>query len=132
MTTLRSRTASTPEEARSTDSPTSAPDRRTVELAGLAVLTTEPDPPEPTSPVVVPTPPVRTSFAPTRRDDWLRLAERVVGDWAATLRAALGLALLFAAAVLVIGLALGPLSAAATAVVGLVVFLIGRRRGDSN
>jgi hypothetical protein len=106
-----------------------------VELDVLATLTVEAQSPaEPVPPpvVVVPAPPVRQSLVPSSRDDWLRLAERVVGDWAATLRAALGLTLLFAAAVVMIGLALGPISAAAAAVVGLVVFLVGRRRGDSD
>ena len=97
------------------------------------MLAEAPSPPEPARPpaVVVLDRPARRGFVPTSRDDWLRLAERMVGDWAATLRAALGLALLFAAAVVVIGVVLGPISAAVAALVGLVVFLLGRGRGDS-
>jgi hypothetical protein len=65
---------------------------------------------------------------PTSRDDWLVLAERVVGDWAATLRAAMLLALALAAAIMVIGLVLGLGAALATAFVLLIVLVAGRRR----
>ncbi|WP_143229521.1 hypothetical protein [Actinophytocola xanthii] len=73
--------------------------------------------------------PRRRRFSPTARDDWLRLAEWLVGDWAATLRQALWMALLFLAVVLVIGVAFGLGIALATLAVGTVVFLAGRRRG---
>ncbi len=65
---------------------------------------------------------------PTSRDDWLVLAERVVGDWAATLRAALLLGLAVAAVIMVIGLVLGAGAALATAFLALLVFVAGRRR----
>jgi hypothetical protein len=71
----------------------------------------------------------RRRFTPTARDDWLRLAEWLVGDWAATLRQALRLVLLFLAVVLVIGVTFGFGFALAAFLVGTVVFLAGRRRG---
>lgn len=99
-----------------------------VELAVLAVEETAPEPPRP-APVVVPRP--RVPARPTTLDYWLRLAERAVGDWAATLRAALVLTLLFVAAVVAIGIVFGPIPAAAATAVGATIFLIGRSRGDS-
>lgn len=65
---------------------------------------------------------------PTSRDDWLVLAERVVGDWAATLRAALLLVLVVAGAIMGIGLAFGLAAALASVGIALLVFLVGRRR----
>jgi hypothetical protein len=65
---------------------------------------------------------------PTSRDDWLVLAERVVGDWAATLRTALLLVLALAAAIMVIGLVFGLGAALATAFLALIPLLAGRRR----
>ena len=108
---------------------TKTPDRRTVQLAALAEAQTPADPPRPV--VIIPEPRTGRSSVPTSRDDWLRLAERAVGNWAATLRAALLLALLFAGMVMSIGIAFGVDSAAAAATVGLLVFLAGRTRGDS-
>ncbi len=64
---------------------------------------------------------------PTSRDDWLVLAERAVGDWAATLRAALLLFLAVAAGIMVIGFLLGIGPALAAALLALVVFVVGRR-----
>ncbi|HEX2130083.1 MAG TPA: hypothetical protein VHH15_00890 [Actinophytocola sp.] len=95
------------------------------------MLAETPSPPEPSRPplVIVPEPATRRSFVPTSRDEWLRLAERVVGDWTATLRAALVLVLLFAAAVTAIGVMVGPPAAAVATLAGLVAFLIGRSRG---
>lgn len=66
---------------------------------------------------------------PTSRDDWLVLAERVVGDWAATLRAALLMVLAVAAVIMVIGLVFGLGPALATAFLALIVFLVGRHHG---
>ncbi|MGH3759485.1 hypothetical protein [Actinophytocola sp.] len=68
---------------------------------------------------------------PASRDDWMVLAERVVGDWAATLRAALLLGLAVAAVIMVIGLLVGPGPALAAAFLALLVFLVGRHRGGS-
>ncbi|OLF11664.1 hypothetical protein BLA60_12080 [Actinophytocola xinjiangensis] len=68
---------------------------------------------------------------PTTRDGWLRVAERVVGDWAATLRNAFVLLLAFAAMIALIGIAVGVESAGAAMAVGVVVFLFGRRRDGS-
>ena len=73
----------------------------------------------------------RPQLFPTSRDAWLVLAERVVGDWAATLRAALLLVLAVAAAIMVIGLVFGIGPALATAILALLVFLGGRHRGGS-
>jgi hypothetical protein len=72
---------------------------------------------------------VRAHALPTSRDDWLVLAERAVGDWAATLRAALLLLLAVAAGIMVIGLLFGVGPALATAFLALLVFVVGRRRG---
>ncbi|WP_460404790.1 hypothetical protein [Actinophytocola sediminis] len=101
-------------------------------MAALAELDITPDPPP--APVrIIPAPRTASGrFAlPISRDDWLRLAERAVGDWAATLRNALLLLLVFAVMVTLIGIAFGVESAAATTAVGLLVFLFGRRRDDS-
>lgn len=73
----------------------------------------------------------RPQLFPTSRDAWLVLAERVVGDWAATLRAALLLVLAVAAAIMVIGIVFGAGPALATAILALLVFLAGRHRGGS-
>jgi hypothetical protein len=73
----------------------------------------------------------RPHLFPTSRDAWLVLAERVVGDWAATLRTALLLVLAVAAAIMVIGLVFGLGPAVATAILAVLVFLAGRRRGGS-
>jgi hypothetical protein len=73
----------------------------------------------------------RAHGLPTSRDDWLVLAERVVGDWAATLHAALLMVLAVAAVIMVIGLVFGTGPALATAFLALLVFLVGRRRGGS-
>jgi hypothetical protein len=66
---------------------------------------------------------------PTSRDDWLVLAERLVGDWAATLRTALLLVLAVAAVLAMIGFAFGPEPALAAAFLAFLVFLAGRDRG---
>lgn len=68
---------------------------------------------------------------PVSRDDWLVLAERVVGDWTATLRAALLIALALAAVLTTVGLVFGAIPALAGAGLVLVVFLVGRRRGGA-
>jgi hypothetical protein len=66
---------------------------------------------------------------PTSRDAWLVLAERVVGDWAATLRTALLLVLAVFAVLAMIGVAFGPEPAFAAAFLAFLVFLAGRDRG---
>jgi hypothetical protein len=66
---------------------------------------------------------------PTSRDDWLVLAERAVGDWAATLRTALLLVLAVAAVLAMIGVAFGPEPALAAGFLAFLVFLAGRDRG---
>jgi hypothetical protein len=71
----------------------------------------------------------RPHALPTSRDDWLVLAERAVGDWAATLRAALLLFLAVAAVIMVIGIVAGVGPASAAAFLFLLLFLAGRRRG---
>ncbi|MPZ85089.1 MAG: hypothetical protein GEV28_33765 [Actinophytocola sp.] len=73
----------------------------------------------------------RAAVLPASRDDWLVLAERVVGDWAATLRVAFLLVLAVAAVLTVIGLVFGPGIALASALIVLIVFLAGRRRDGS-
>jgi hypothetical protein len=133
VTSLGPGTAPAPGQKRAIDlqQPSKRPNRRTVQLAELAELDDQPDPPLP--PVIIPQPRTEAGrfSVPKSGDDWLRLAERVVGDWAATLRNALLLLLAFAAIAVSIGFAFGVESAAAAAAVGLVVFLAGRRWGGS-
>ncbi|GAB1513821.1 hypothetical protein JCM33774_58630 [Actinophytocola sp. KF-1] len=101
------------------------PVRRTVWLAADA----EPEPV--TSPA--PRHPAKHALRPASRDRFLRVAERVVGDWAPTLREALVRVLVFAVVLVALGLTLGVEVAAAGAAVGFVMFLIGRRRtGDED
>lgn len=131
--------AAAPEEKRTIETPLSSKvsgRRRTVRLTTLtddAPVDTPPDPPS------VPMPRSggahradrgadRGHVLPTSRDDWLVLAERVVGDWAATLRAALLLVLAVAAMLMVIGIVFGVGPALAIAFVALLVLLAGRRR----
>jgi len=73
----------------------------------------------------------RPQLFPTSRDAWLVLAERVVGDWAATLRAALLLVLAVAAGIMVVAIVFGPGPALGAAILALLVFLGGRHRGGS-
>jgi hypothetical protein len=134
VTSLDPGTAPAPAEERAIDlqqSGTRPNRRRTVRLAELAGLDESPEPPPP--PVVIPEPRADAGHfsMPRSGDDWLRLAERVVGDWAATLRNALLLLLAFVAMVVSIGIALGVESAVAAAAVGLLVFLAGRRCGSA-
>jgi hypothetical protein len=135
VTSLEPGTASAPEEERTIDAqpPRKGPDRRTVQLAVLAEMDIQPDPPPVPIRIIIPEPrsPRGRFSMPTSRDDWLRLAEWAVGDWAATLRNALLLLLVFAAMITLIGIAVGVESAAAATVVGLIVFLAGRRRDGS-
>ncbi len=133
MTSLEPGTAPAPEEERTIDPqpPRKGPDRRTVQLAALAELDVTPEPP-PAPVKIIPEPRTRGRFSlPTTRDDWLRLAEWAVGDWAATLRNALLLLLVFVAMLTLIGVVFGVESAAAATTVGLIVFLAGRRRDGS-
>jgi hypothetical protein len=71
----------------------------------------------------------RGRMVPTTRDDWLVLAERAVGDWAATLRTALLLVLAVAAGLTMIAVAFGPEPALAAGFLAFLVFLAGRDRG---
>jgi hypothetical protein len=61
---------------------------------------------------------------PATRDGWLRLAERTVGDWASTLRAAFFKLVGFAATIVLIGLAFGFGGVALGALVGAAVLLV--------
>jgi hypothetical protein len=65
------------------------------------------------------------------KDRLLRVAERVVGDWAPTLLEAMLSVLLFVGVLVVLGIALGAWVAVLGAVVGLAMFLVGRRRTGS-
>lgn len=131
MTSLGAGTAATPEEKRpiDTEPTTKGPNRRTVQLDELTEVEVPPDPPPPV--VIIPESRANRRSLPISRDDWLRLAERAVGDWAATLRNALLLLLAFAGMIMLIGIAFGLESAAGATAVGLLVFLAGRRRGGS-
>lgn len=64
-------------------------------------------------------------------DRVLRVAERVVGDWAPTLREALVRVLVYAVLVVCLGVVLGPEVAVLAATVGFVMFLVGRSRTGS-
>ncbi|MBB4904511.1 hypothetical protein [Actinophytocola algeriensis] len=125
MTRIRLETAMTPEEERSAD--LERPARRTVRLAADAA-------PEAVSGSELPAPrrPATHALRPALRDRVLRVAERVVGDWAPTLREALVRVLVFAVVLAVLGVAFGVEVAAAGAAVGFVMFLIGRRRAGSS
>jgi len=112
----------TPEDGRSAD--LERPVRRTVRLAADI----EPEP----STTPAPRRPTKHTLRPATRDRVLRVAERVVGDWAPTLREALLRVLVFAVVLAALGIALGAEVAAAGAAVGFVMFLIGRRRAGSS
>lgn len=127
MTSIRPDIAKTPEENGTIETEPTRPHRRTVRLTVLAEPRTEADP-LPPAPRVVRSRPRRV---PVTRDDWLRLAERAVGDWASTLREALLMVVLFAGFLAAIGIAFGVTSAVFGAIAGLVVYLLGRRRGGS-
>ncbi|MFI7680301.1 hypothetical protein [Actinophytocola sp. NPDC049390] len=99
------------------------PVRRTVRLAADA----EPEPTTGPAPRL----PAKHALRPATRDRFLRVAERVVGDWAPTLREALVRLLAFVVVLVALGLALGVQVAAAGAAVGFVMFLVGRRRTDT-
>lgn len=134
MTSLRPGTDQTPGEKRPIDTtPKNVEGRRIVRLTSLADVDVSQD--APPSVEVVPAPRHRhrrrAAALPTSRDDWLVLAERVVGDWAATLRVALLLVLTVAAVLTVIGVVFGAGIALASALIVLIVFLAGRRRDGS-
>jgi hypothetical protein len=137
VTSLRRGAGPTPEENRpiettSATKPKSS-GRRSVRFTGHHDLETTPEPPtrpEPGSAHGAHRAARRRAF-PASRDDWLVLAERVVGDWAATLRGALLLVLAVGVGLIGIGVAFGLRPALATAFVALIVFLAGRRRSDS-
>lgn len=67
----------------------------------------------------------------TNKDRLLRVAERVVADWAPTLREAALRILLFAVVLIVLGIAFGGGVALLGVIVGFVMFLVGRRRAGS-
>jgi hypothetical protein len=110
------------EENRRTDAEVKPAARRKVQLVEL--VETQPEP------SVVPAPRVevhRTQPA----DRLLRVAERVVGDWAPTLREALLRVMVYAILVACLGVVLGPQVAVLAATVGFVMFLVGRKRTGS-
>lgn len=131
MTSLDPGAAPTPEAGRRADTPRgSQSGRRVVRLAALTDLDATPEPPTRRESGGAHRA-TRGQGLPTSRDDWLVLAERVVGDWAATLHAALLLVLAVAAVIMVIGLVFGLGPALATAFLAMLVFLAGRHRGGS-
>jgi preprotein translocase subunit SecF len=90
--------------------------------------------PAPEKPAQPATSSARHSSASARaslKDRLLRAAERLVGDWAPTLRAAAFRVVLFLLVLIVIGVAFGFEFAALGAVIGFLTFLVGRagRRG---
>lgn len=67
---------------------------------------------------------------PVSADDWLRIAEWLIGDWAATLRTALLVAVLFVGVLTGVGFAFGPEFALLGGITGVGVFLAGRLGGS--
>ena len=141
MTTLRLETAATPDGNRPVDNsidnePVQA--RRTVRLQVLAAMREEADQvpvdvpaarlPAEDQPLVRVRP--RARNVPVSADDWLRIAEWVIGDWAATLRTALLVVVLFAGVLTGIGIAFGPEFALLGGITGAIVFLVGRLAGS--
>jgi len=136
VTTLRLETAATPDGNRSIDDePVQA--RRTVRLQVLAesrdvaaqvpVQVPAARLPVQDQPVVRVRP--RARHLPVSADDWLRIAEWLIGDWAATLRTALLVLVLFAGVLTGIGFAFGPEFALLGGITGAVIFLVGRLGG---
>jgi hypothetical protein len=125
VTRIRPETTMTADEKRPVDTDRQPRARRTVRFT--APEETRPEP-EATAPrdEHVPVPPRRVL-----NDGLLRVAERVVGDWAPTLREAMLSGLLFVVVLVVLGIALGVWISALGAVVGLAMFLVGRRRAGS-
>lgn len=121
VTRIRPESTMTPEEGRSAD--LARPVRRTVRLAAG-------NDPEPSA-IPAQRRPVHHALRPAARDRFLRVVERLVGDWAPTLREALVRVLVFAVILAVLAIALGVEVAAMGAAVGVVMFLVGRRRTDS-
>jgi hypothetical protein len=136
VTTLRLETAATPDGNRPIDNKPVQP-RRTVRLQALAEAWDEADQvpveipaarlPVQDQPVVRVRP--RARRVPVSADDWLRIAEWLIGDWAATLRTALLVVVLFAGTLTVVGIAFGPEFAMLGGITGAVVFLAGRLGG---
>lgn len=112
----------TPDEHRPIG-PTSTATRRVVRLAGVPAPGVEPPP----APVATPEP-----VAAPPRDRWLRVAERVVGDWAPTLREALVRVLGFVVVLVALAVTIGVGIAVLGAAVGLATFLVGRRRPEAD
>lgn len=137
VTTLRLETAATPDGKRATD-PEPVQARRTVRLQVLAAMREEADQasvdvsaarlPTPDQPLVRVRP--RARNVPVSADDWLRIAEWVIGDWAATLRTALVVLVLFAGVLTGVGVAFGPEFALLGGITGAFVFLVGRIGGS--
>jgi hypothetical protein len=136
VTTLRLETAATPDGNRSIDNePVQA--RRTVRLQVLAesrdvaaqvpVQVPAARLPVQDQPVVRVRP--RAKHLPVSADDWLRIAEWLIGDWAATLRTALLVLVLFAGVLTGIGCAFGPEFALRGGLTGAVIFRVGRLGG---
>jgi hypothetical protein len=88
-----------------------------------------PAPEKPAQPTISPTRHAATSARASAKDRLLRAAERLVGDWAPTLRMAALRVVLFTVVLIVIGVAFGPEFAVLGAVIGFLTFLVGRAGG---
>lgn len=129
MTSLKPGAAPAPEEQRAVGAAPRSNVRRTIRLAALNDVRSTPRPRRPLESGGAHRAPHGRGL-PTSREDLLVLAERVVGDWAATLHAALLLLLAVCAAIVAVGIVFGVGPALATAFLALLVFLVGRHRGD--
>jgi len=65
------------------------------------------------------------------KDSLLRVAERMVGGWAPTLRAAALRVVLFTLVLIAVGIAFGGGIALLGAALGVVMFLVGRHRAGA-
>jgi hypothetical protein len=88
-----------------------------------------PVPEEPVQPAIQPARHSSASVRSSVKDQLLRVAERVVGDWAPTLREAALRVILFTLVLIVIGVAFGSEFALLGAVIGFLTFLVGRAGG---
>jgi hypothetical protein len=125
VTRIRPETTMTAEENRPVDTERQPEARRTVRFTAPDEISPEPA-----------TAGLRDAHVPVPqravlKDRLLRVAERVVGDWAPTLLEAMLSVLLFVGVLVVLGIALGAWVAVLGAVVGLAMFLVGRRRTGS-
>jgi hypothetical protein len=88
-----------------------------------------PAPEEPAHPTTSPARHAAMSARVSAKDRLLRVAERLVGDWAPTLRVAALRVVLFMLLLVAIGVAFGPELTALGAVIGFLTFLVGRAGG---